>query len=625
MLYNTPATVKLKIAILTIMLIVFTRVADLFAQYSFYPTDSTDFELQEVVVTGTRNKVQKAKIPASISIIQKEIIENSTENNVLPILHQQVPGLFLNERMLSGFGVGPVSAGNISIRGLSGTPNTQVLVLIDGQPQFMGLFGHPIGDSYQSEDIERVEIIRGPASLLYGSNAMGGAINLITAKAKKHGFSGKIKGAWGSAATGQFAASSAFLSDKWEIYASVNHSRTNGFRDDGKDNFNNTQGFAKIAFSPNEAWRFTVDGNISDAVFFDPGIEGMPFQDHDYRYERGRLAASIENRGDKIDGAFRGFYNFGTHDFFDGWHSEDQNIGFTFYQNLKLLKGNTITIGTDYKHFGGLAQNPNIMLNEDRDLNEIDFYILIQQEITENLTFNGGYRLVENSQYGPFSVPGLGLSWEYAQLAALKANVSRGFRSPTIVDYFIFPIANNMLLPESMWNYEISHSRHLLNSKLYTEFTLFYSSGDNLIVTLPRSSGPPQKVNAGKFTNSGIELLATYQPIEQLKFNLNYAWLHKEMPLPYAPEQQINVQAEYQWQKFKFIAHASQISGLAQVTTENPTETDYFLLNARLFYHVNKNLRVWLRGENLTDTNYQIDIGYPMPGITFMGGVDVSF
>src|SRR5690606_22856806 len=131
-------------------------------------------ELNPVVMTGTRYALEKNKSPGTITVVSREAIEENAGTNILPVLSAHVPGMLLNNRSLAGYGVGPNSGGNISIRGISGSPNSRVLVLIDGQPQYMGIFAHPIADAYSSSDIERAEVVRGAASLLYGSNAMGG-------------------------------------------------------------------------------------------------------------------------------------------------------------------------------------------------------------------------------------------------------------------------------------------------------------------------------------------------------------------------------------------------------------------------------------------------------------------
>ena len=101
--------------------------------------------IDEVVVTGTPVKVNREYVPMSVSIIKSSQLAESDESALLPVLSGRVPGLFVTERGVTGFGVSDGAAGQISIRGVGSNPTTGVLILIDGHPQFMGIFGHPLG------------------------------------------------------------------------------------------------------------------------------------------------------------------------------------------------------------------------------------------------------------------------------------------------------------------------------------------------------------------------------------------------------------------------------------------------------------------------------------------------
>ena len=118
---------------------------------------------------------------------------------MLPALTEQVPGLFGTSRGVMGVWRIYRCSRRLSLRGMSGS--AQMLVLIDGHPQYMGLFGHPISDAYQTMLAERVEVLRGPASVLYGSNAMGGVINIVTRKMQEDGVKTNINLGGGSYGT----------------------------------------------------------------------------------------------------------------------------------------------------------------------------------------------------------------------------------------------------------------------------------------------------------------------------------------------------------------------------------------------------------------------------------------
>ena len=144
----------------------------------------------EFVVTGVRDETALRHLPMTVSVVSRQTLEESGEVSVLPVLNAQVPGFFSASRGVMGYGVSSGAAGQMSIRGIggpaqAGLPTTGVLVLIDGNPQYMGLMGHPIADAYSTMTTEKVEVLRTPASVLYGSNAMGGVVNIITRQSKE--------------------------------------------------------------------------------------------------------------------------------------------------------------------------------------------------------------------------------------------------------------------------------------------------------------------------------------------------------------------------------------------------------------------------------------------------------
>ena len=105
--------------------------------------------IDEVVVTGTRNQTDIRHLSQTVSVVNRGRIEQSMQPSLLPVLTEQVPGLFTTSRGVMGYGVSNGAAGGISLRGLSGG-NARLMVLIDGHPQYAGIFGHPIADAYQT-------------------------------------------------------------------------------------------------------------------------------------------------------------------------------------------------------------------------------------------------------------------------------------------------------------------------------------------------------------------------------------------------------------------------------------------------------------------------------------------
>ncbi len=591
--------------------------------------------LEETVVTGTRFELNKSKLPLSISVINPADIEKIHEINVLPLINNSVPGLFLNNRNMLGYGVGPLSSGQISIRGIGESPNSGVLVLVDGQPQFMGIFGHPINDSYLKTNIQKIEVIRGPASLLYGSNALGGAINFITRKQEIEGLSLHSSLAYGSFNTSITAGTIGYKKDDLSFITSVSDARTDGHRKDGDDNFRNSSVFSKLAYSFNQNYHLGFDGNITDSKFFEAGPESAFQKNQYYNYLRGRGALSFENNFDMTEGALKLFYNYGNHNFFDGWQSNDNMRGFTVYQSVKFYSRtgrdrneNIFTGGIEYKNYGGKGKNDNLPpfvargLNKNLSIDETEAYGILQFTFFTNLNLSSGLRYTHNSVYGSEYTPQFGFAYILNNTTVIKGNAGKAFRSPTIADLFLFPVANENLEPERVWTYEIGISKFFIEHLIKSELTFFYLDADNIIQLVPLGPGM-QKVNTGSFNNKGIELMLSMLPGNSFSSTLNYSYLHTSIKLPYAPEHKLNFHLEY---NFNIFTIASDLQGIINLyTTGALNKQNYTLLSLSVDAGLTGWLSIFVKGTNLTNKKYYIDEGYPSQGIAFLTGVRLSY
>lgn len=579
--------------------------------------------LEEVVVTGTKSAVSKNYVPFSISAVNREQIENSSESSLLPVLAQQVPGLFVTQRGITGFGVGAGSAGSISMRGLSGSPNNKVLVLINGNPQFMGIFGHPLADAFVASDVQKVEVIHGAGSVLYGSNAMGGVINIITRTQQQEGFfvNGTVLN--GSYNTQKYMLNASYRKKGFSAMSSFNHDRTDGHRENSA--FKIINGFLKLKYQFNEHLSVEAESNVAQYKASDPGMEGGT-KGQSIAIFRGSTYFNLANKFKNFSGNIQLYHNYGNHSITDGFRSADINYGFSIYQSFKYIKNNTTTVGFDYKTFGGKARNVFAMNGQgiyfgDHAITEWAPYVFSQQILYSKLIISAGLRLENNSVFGSISVPSAGVSYLATKLTTIKASFSKGFRSPTVLELYLFPPANAFLKPEKMNNYEMSIHQQFLKGKLLLECTLYNVQGSNLIQTV-FVGGAPKNLNSGVFNNTGVEMSARYAINKQIDLAVNYAYTHFKIPIIGTPVSQLSINSNYRTNKFSFNLNTQIINGLYKLVKPVELTSNYFLINAKMTYNINSFIDIFIKGENLTNQTYQINNGYGMPGIIVFGGLN---
>lgn len=594
-----------------------------------------DTTLAEVVVTGTRNATDVRHLPMTISVVKHSELTQQHRQSVLPTVGELVPGVFVTSRGMLGYGVSRGAAGDIKVRGIGGAAS--MLVLIDGQPQYAGLYGHAIPDAYQTMMAERVEVLRGPASLLYGSNAMGGVMNIVTRQAREDGLHATAELQAGSYGTVTANASARWRSGKWSLIGGLGYGRTDSHRANG--DFEQYNGFAKAVYDINDQWKAQADVNMTYFDNQNPGETFNPYIDNRMKITRGMASASVLNDYGHTSGALRFYYSWGHHDVYDGYHPgdtpptynymhDDLMAGMSLYQSASLFSGNRITAGVDFQLNGGHAWNrPNNGGEKteliDKTENAVAGYVEMRQDIDSWLTIDAGFRVEHHSQTGTELVPQGGMTFRFNDNSDIKAMVSKGFRNPTMREMYMFPPANSELEPERIMNYELAYSHRLMDGDLRIGANIFYLKADNLIETV-RTGGKPRNINTGEAENYGAEAEASWKLNNWLALNANYSYLHMERKLLAAPEHKFYIGAHCNFNRLSLTSGLQYVANMYTATGDNEKKESFALLNITAGYRLTPQLQLFVRGENLLAQRYEINAGFPMPKATMMAGVKWS-
>ncbi len=607
--------------------------------------------LEEVVVTGTRAATDIRHLPMTVTVIDRNALTAEHQTNVLPTVMREVPGLFVTSRAMMGYGVSGGAAGGINLRGISGGAG-QMMVLIDGHPQYQGIYGHPIADSYQTMMAERVEVLRGPASMLYGSNAMGGVINIVTRdglstlnpqpSTLNPQLSTNVTLGAGSYGTVQAEASNQIRKGRFSSTVSAQYGRTDNHRP--RMGFEQYGGYLKLGYNLSEHWRAYVDGNLTRFNASHPGSASSPLYDADQWITRGVVSAALENHYGRTSGALSVYSNFGRHKIDDGtsdttkptaryFRSKDALTGVSWYESAQLFEGNRLTVGIDYQHIYGNAYYTSKGTGEILDTpnkqsgrsyrNEIAGYADVRQDLFEWLTIDAGLRVDHHNITGTELVPQAGVVIRPIDSGEVKAMASKGFRNPTMREMYLYPPSNTDLDPERLWNYELSW-RHRLDGGFTYGANIYYIKGDNMIQTMP-IDGKPRNVNTGEIENWGFEVEAKYPIDHRFSIRANTSYLHMKNKVIAAPVSASFLGMDYRHGKWYASLGLQYINDLYTSVGDNETKESFWLLNASITYAATRNVSLWLRGENLLAQKYEINLGYPMPRATFMGGVSLNF
>ncbi len=598
----------------------------------------TDSLLADVVVTGTRSVTPLSVMPQTINIIERDALTEHERVSILPTLAELVPSLYVTSRALLGYGVSDGAAGTITMRGVS-SASGGLMVLIDGHPQYQGLFGHAVADPYTTQLAEKVEVVRGPASTLYGSNAMGGVINIVTREQRTNGSQTDASIGGGSYNTWQASASNIARKGRFtsmvggQFATSDNHRPNMDFYQYG--------GTLKLGYEISDHWKASGNAELTHFAASYPGSTDSPLLDARQWINRGAAELRISNRYAKAQGAVSAYYNFGRHKINDGhaetaaaktyyFRSNDALAGLSLYETLRPWKGSDLTLGLDYQHIYGWAGNEDMATGEitrttgnegNEHEDEVAGYVNLRQDILSWLTFEGGVRLDYHSQAGAECVPQGGLVARPTAHSTLKATVSKGFRNPSLREMYLWVPANDSLLPERLVTYELAWRHTLLGGKITYALTAYYIKGSNMIQTV-LYNGKKRNMNTGEISNSGCEAELAWRINNRWQVDANYSYLHMRNIVVASPEHKAYAGARYRLGKLSLSGGLQYIHGLYTDASAGTTES-CALLNLTAHYQAHPNVSFWLKGDNLLGQHYEINAGYPMPKATVMAGVNI--
>lgn len=603
--------------------------------------------LQELLVMAPV-KINVALTPLDVTVVNSAQIEKSTETSLLPILQNHIPGMFVSQRGMEGFGVSGGSAGTVNIRGV-GSGNS-VLFMIDGMPTWAGFYGHANPDTYAVNGVERVEVVKGPSSILYGSGAMGGSVNIITKKMNEEGFSGRARAMFGSYFTSKFNLLTSFKKDKFSAVLAGQLERSNNNRPNS--DFWLANEYINMQYTPSNHWNIGATVDMTQSTANNPGTLQAPLENMWTNIFRGNGAVYVKNSYDRVHGGVQAYINWGRHNLDDGntpgtapnhyiFHLRDYNMGFSLFETINPWVGNDLSVGVDFQHWGGHVFNtekevifdPN---NEGKaysrseskyNENEIAGYLMMQQGLFRDiLSLNAGVRLQHNSQYGNIWVPQAGFIVRPVNQSEIKFSFSKGFRSPNIRELYLYMPANSKLKPEYMLNYELSYRQTVCNGRLNYGVALYFIDGKDMIQTVMTDEGRPLNMNTGKFKNKGFELDATWHFLPKWQFYAGYAYLHtSNSNILYAPKNKLDLSLAFSPGNCEFELENNNIWSLRNGNPDGSVSYSLVNFRAAYTYPVKVPVTFFVKLDNIFDKKYEVVYGCPMPGITIMGGVEFKF
>lgn len=592
-------------------------------------------ELDPIIVTATRSPEPLESTIGDNSVVTRSELDKLPDATLAEVLGRQRGITFVN------YG-GPQTVSTINVRG---TNSNQTLVLIDGVRVNNGSNGLPPLNAIPANAIERIEIVRGAASSLYGADAIGGVINVITRKGTDEEISGFVNAGVGTYASSQYDAGLSGTTGQWTYNVYGGYGQSSGFNATSPENFyynpdkdsyyrSNVGGSLAFEWAPEQkvtvqTLQSRVNGGIDNGVpyFNDRGIQELSTNTISSSNRISETWTSIVTASLMVDNYTRVMSPTASNNNGQDQYRTEQTQ-YTWQNNFTLSENQNLSVGYE-------------RLNQ-KVSGSVGY---VGQEVFTNAFFAGydaswGIHAIQaslrndyNSQYKSFSSASLNYAVDLT--ADLRASLggSTGFRAPNFNELYwpqtTYFVGNPNLSPEKSKNLEAG--LRYLHNRGQIEATVYWNEITNAIVNEETQPGSfvYTPVNIGKARIRGVTLSTDYAITEAFIVQGSFDWLSAvnadtNALLPLRAQRVLKVGADYSIGDFQFNAEWFLTSARKEAFSDDYLG-GYGLVNVGVAYDWNDRATIRLQWNNVFGKSYNLVEGYNTPGSNIFVNLNLRY
>lgn len=620
---------------------------------AFAQENLQEFALEDMVVTASRVPTQKVDTPADISVITKEEIADQNYASASDAL-RAIPGV-----NVLGSGAKGSSMGQDKIL-LNG--DERVLVLVDGRRMNLGSSGNSSADWLPPVNaIERIEVLKGGGSALYGTDAVGGVINVIMKKGSDIGNHVTVKAAGGNWNAEQYAISASGSTDSGlGLIVSATKERRGEYKfknANGKSQLLKNSGYddtgviVKLDQKVGEDNRIGVNFEHINAEGGSPfGYSGFGNTDSHKRISNNVALRYDWNESSDERGYVQVYKNYQHAHFRSPVASRQSNftdstIGLEAQQNFKFSDTDELTVGLEY--YKTTVDNTSLYTGE-RDINNKAIFAENRWEFAPSWQLNTGLRYDHHSKYGSEVTPKVALNKKFDENSNVYLSWGRVFNAPTTDDLFWHQVDSSQwgtfytygdpnLKPEKGYVWTFGGNTKL-NEKTSLSANVFYSKITDAIdwdyTSVPNYT---LAVNVNKEKRRGLELSLNHDFDDNLSAYASYTYVQVKQDKGKGFTKDLTTKPniyraglKYKNADWLFTLNANAVTGQSE---KNFVDSSYFTLDLGAQYKINDNAKLFINGYNLTNARYAEFGGlykngeakYPMAGRSFIIGAEYTF